>query len=297
MVLRNVRLVQDRTSRQRLVAAQDEERRRLERNIHDGAQQQLVALAVKARLAGPARGARPRQDRGAPGTDRSRDAVGLEDLRDLARGIYPPLLADQGLVLRSGPSPEESSRCRGGRRRPRTRPADVQATAPFWPRSRPCRTSPNTQPPIGRSAWRERMELRGRGRRQLRSDRGRERVRARGMADWLAAWSLSTSARRPVVGPSWRVRCRYGQRIAADDGATDEGERRGRCGPTHEPRGAGCSPSASSDGSSASRPSDCISRSRSSRSSRTIRPKRSIGSTSSAPSSGSSRSASSRSCS
>ena len=39
-------------SRQRLVAAQDEERRKLERNLHDGAQQQLVALAVKQRLLG-----------------------------------------------------------------------------------------------------------------------------------------------------------------------------------------------------------------------------------------------------
>src|SRR5436309_15300099 len=52
LVLRNVRLIEDlRASRQRLVAAQDEERRKLERNIHDGAQQQLVALAVKANLA------------------------------------------------------------------------------------------------------------------------------------------------------------------------------------------------------------------------------------------------------
>ena len=52
LVLRNVRLIEDlRASRQRLVAAQDEERRRIERNIHDGAQQQLVALAVKLRLA------------------------------------------------------------------------------------------------------------------------------------------------------------------------------------------------------------------------------------------------------
>ena len=51
LVLRNVRLVEDlRASRKRLVAAQDEERRRLERNIHDGAQQQLVALSVKLRL-------------------------------------------------------------------------------------------------------------------------------------------------------------------------------------------------------------------------------------------------------
>jgi signal transduction histidine kinase len=44
LVLRNVRLIEElRASRQRLVAAQDEERRRIERNIHDGAQQQLVA--------------------------------------------------------------------------------------------------------------------------------------------------------------------------------------------------------------------------------------------------------------
>src|SRR5439155_17667373 len=52
LVLRNVGLVEEiRESRRRLVAAQDHERRKLERNIHDGAQQQLVALAVKARLA------------------------------------------------------------------------------------------------------------------------------------------------------------------------------------------------------------------------------------------------------
>ncbi len=52
LVLRNARLIEElRASRQRLVAAQDEERRKIERNIHDGAQQQLVALAVKLRLA------------------------------------------------------------------------------------------------------------------------------------------------------------------------------------------------------------------------------------------------------
>src|SRR5213076_2022302 len=52
LVLRNVRLIEDlRASRQRIVAAQDAAARRLERNIHDGAQQQLVALAMKANLA------------------------------------------------------------------------------------------------------------------------------------------------------------------------------------------------------------------------------------------------------
>ena len=52
LALRNVRLVEDlRASRRRIVSAQDERAQRLERNIHDGAQQQLVALAVKLRLA------------------------------------------------------------------------------------------------------------------------------------------------------------------------------------------------------------------------------------------------------
>jgi len=52
LVLANFKLIEDlRASRQRLVAAQDAERRRLERNLHDGAQQQLVALAVRLRLA------------------------------------------------------------------------------------------------------------------------------------------------------------------------------------------------------------------------------------------------------
>jgi signal transduction histidine kinase len=99
MVLRNVRLVEDlRTSRQRLVAAQDEVRRRLERNIHDGAQQQLVALAVKARLAGQFAERDPGKTLELLGQIEAETQSALEDLRDLARGIYPPLLADQGLV-------------------------------------------------------------------------------------------------------------------------------------------------------------------------------------------------------
>jgi signal transduction histidine kinase len=99
LVLRNVRLVEDlRASRQRLVAAQDEERRRLERNIHDGAQQQLVALAVKARLAGQFASRDPAKAAELLGQIEAETQTALEDLRDLARGIYPPLLADRGLV-------------------------------------------------------------------------------------------------------------------------------------------------------------------------------------------------------
>jgi signal transduction histidine kinase len=98
LVLRNVRLVEElRASQRRLVTAQDQERRRLERNIHDGAQQQLVALSVKARLA---RDLTPRDPAKAAEMLTQIDAeiqTALDDLRDLARGIYPPLLIDEGL--------------------------------------------------------------------------------------------------------------------------------------------------------------------------------------------------------
>lgn len=98
LVLRNVRLVEElRASQRRIVAAQDAERQRLERNIHDGSQQQLVALSVKARLA---RGLMQREPEEASEilTQIEQDLqIALDDLRDLARGIYPPLLADQGL--------------------------------------------------------------------------------------------------------------------------------------------------------------------------------------------------------
>ena len=98
-MLRNVLLIEElRSSRRRLVAAQDDERRKIERNLHDGAQQQLVALAVQLKLArsmvvrDPAKaGALLYRLQGA-----ATDA--LDDLRDLARGIYPPLLADKGLT-------------------------------------------------------------------------------------------------------------------------------------------------------------------------------------------------------
>jgi signal transduction histidine kinase len=99
LVLRNVRLVEElRATHRRLVTAQDQERRRLERNIHDGAQQQLVALSVKTRLA---RDLTPRDPAKAAEMLTQIDGeiqTTLDDLRDLARGIYPPLLADKGLA-------------------------------------------------------------------------------------------------------------------------------------------------------------------------------------------------------
>ena len=99
LVLRNVALIEDlRASRRRIVTAQDERAKRLERDIHDGAQQQLVALSVKLRLA-EAHVERDPATLGETLAQLQLDANdALENLRDLARGIYPPLLADRGLV-------------------------------------------------------------------------------------------------------------------------------------------------------------------------------------------------------
>ncbi|MFN2464800.1 MAG: histidine kinase [Candidatus Dormibacteria bacterium] len=106
LVLRNVALTADlqarledlRSSRQRLVAAQDQERQRLERNLHDGAQQNLVAFKVKLGLAEMAAGKDLERASLLVGELKKDADEALETLRDLARGIYPPLLADQGLV-------------------------------------------------------------------------------------------------------------------------------------------------------------------------------------------------------
>jgi signal transduction histidine kinase len=98
LVLRNVRLVEElRASQRRLVTAQDQERRRLERNIHDGAQQQLVAVSVKTRLARDLTARDPGKAAEMLTRIDAELQTALEDLRDLARGIYPPLLVDKGL--------------------------------------------------------------------------------------------------------------------------------------------------------------------------------------------------------
>ncbi len=87
-----------RASRQRIVTTQDAERRRLERNIHDGAQQHLVALAVKLRLVrgmlakDPGRAATMLGELGAEVDE------AIETLSSLALGIYPPVLEERGIA-------------------------------------------------------------------------------------------------------------------------------------------------------------------------------------------------------
>ena len=105
VVFRNVKLNEQllarldelQASRQRVLTAQYQARRQLERDLHDGAQQQLVALKVKISLAERI-ATEEKVKKFLSQLQKEADDT-LQTLRDLARGIYPPLLADKGLVV------------------------------------------------------------------------------------------------------------------------------------------------------------------------------------------------------
>ena len=92
------RLADLQASRLRIVAAADGQRRRIERDIHDGAQQQLLTIADALALAVSLAGQDEQRERALVAQLKAETSGALETLRDLARGIYPPLLADQGLA-------------------------------------------------------------------------------------------------------------------------------------------------------------------------------------------------------
>jgi signal transduction histidine kinase len=85
-------------SRRRIVTAGDAERRKLERNLHDGAQQHLVAMAVKLRIAEDLIDDEPGEAMGVIAELRSDLKDAIAELRALAHGIYPPLLSSGGLA-------------------------------------------------------------------------------------------------------------------------------------------------------------------------------------------------------
>jgi PAS domain S-box-containing protein len=86
-----------RASRARIVEAEDDARRKLERNLHDGAQQRLVALSIALRLVQSKLPADPEVASSQLDAAREELAFALEDLRELARGIHPAVLTDRGL--------------------------------------------------------------------------------------------------------------------------------------------------------------------------------------------------------
>jgi len=106
LVLRNIgltdqlraRLAELQASRLRIVAAADEQRRRIELVIHDSAQQQLLTIAANLVAAEAVAGQDEERERALVAQLKTETSGALQTLRELARGIYPPLLADQGLT-------------------------------------------------------------------------------------------------------------------------------------------------------------------------------------------------------
>src|SRR6185436_20324422 len=97
MMLENARLVAElRASRARIVETGEQERRRIERDLHDGAQQRLVAIRIQLGLVAETLDGDPKLAAQLEAI-RSQSEEAIEDLRALAHGIYPPTLRDYGL--------------------------------------------------------------------------------------------------------------------------------------------------------------------------------------------------------
>ena len=165
-----------RASRARIVEAGDAERRRIERDLHDGAQQHLVALAVSVNLVRQIAETDPDTAQSMLaqiGTD-LQEAV--QELRNLAHGIYPPLLMDRGLA-------EALSAAAGPRRAPDRRRGRRHRALPAGRRGGGLLLLPGGTAERGQARGRRRAgddhRPRGRGRPAVRGARRRRRLRPR----------------------------------------------------------------------------------------------------------------------
>src|SRR3954451_1601338 len=86
-----------RDARQRIIAAADAERRRIERDLHDGAQQRLVSVTLTLRLAEARIASDPASAGALVARARQEAELAINELRELARGIHPAVLSDHGL--------------------------------------------------------------------------------------------------------------------------------------------------------------------------------------------------------
>ena len=140
------RLAEVQASRERIVAAGDAERRRLERNLHDGAQQRLVALSLQLRLLqGRIRRDDPSRAGSSSSTASEQLAQSLEELRELARGIHPAVL-DHGLAAALDSLAARSHGADHGLLRGRAAACPSRSSSPptSWPPRR-WPTSPSTR--------------------------------------------------------------------------------------------------------------------------------------------------------
>ena len=199
-----------RASRERMLRIGLEERRRLERDLHDGAQQRLVSLALDLRLArAKLRDDPDAADRLLVGAGEELDAA-LEELRELARGIHPAVLTDRGLDT----ALETLARAGAGAGRARDAPGGAPAGG-------------------GRA---RRLLRRGRGADQRGQVRGGQpRNRQRGSRQWPCWWSRSptTASAAPTRASGTGLRG-LADRLAVLDGRLDvESEPR----PRHDDQG------------------------------------------------------------
>ena len=124
-------LAEVRASRARIVQAEDAERRRIERDLHDGAQQRLLGIRLALQLARGRLGRRAAVDELLAEAD-AEVVDALDELRALARGIHPAVLTDEGLAPRSRRLGPSGAGCgRPGRGATTGSPPAVEATAYF----------------------------------------------------------------------------------------------------------------------------------------------------------------------
>ena len=122
--LRRARALRERVddlrgARQRIIAAADAERRRIERDLHDGAQQRMVAVAITLGLAQAQVASDPEGAARLIAQAREEAQLAVKELRELARGIHPAVLSDHGLGAGAGGARRPRPRAGGGHRRPR----------------------------------------------------------------------------------------------------------------------------------------------------------------------------------
>jgi signal transduction histidine kinase len=128
-------------SRADLVAAADSERRRIERDLHDGAQQRLVSLAMNLGMTRERFAEAPEPFRQAIAEAHDEAVLALSELREFIRGLYPAVLSDRGWTRRClawPPGPRYRSGCGWtcpGRPRPASRPWPISSSprpSPTW---------------------------------------------------------------------------------------------------------------------------------------------------------------------
>ena len=224
MVLENGRLVRRLTSsigelsasRARIVAVTDQARRRIERDVHDGAQQRLVALRIKLALESE------RLEHEAPQTAAELELLGAEvdetidEVRAIAHGIYPSVLSDRGLVeaLRAAARSTPAELHGPGRRHRAPLPGDRERGLLRLRRSAGQRR-PRGDPDRDHAQGGREPALRGARRRS-----GRRHVPIPGRPGWTSrstAWrrsqGSSRSKRCPARAPASRAACRCADRL------------------------------------------------------------------------------------